>query len=360
MKYKSCNLIQHGLCFFNEMLVSCCFSPCDQINGQTPPVLFANYKGEVLSPDFLFERIDSYANIFRNGGCPKECTNCCHIEEKDWDEEHYINSITITHFSICNADCIYCSNNLEKNERTNSMYDIIPVLTNLKEKGVIRKGCEFHIGGGEFTIYHEADEMLKTFALTDFATFYVPTNAIKYNENLFQAMNNKAAHIIVSLDSGTRKTFKKIKRIDAFNQVISNLKLYSRTPQSSKAIGLKYIVIPSINDNFSEFKKFMKIAKEANIGKIIIDIDARYTRLMNYNIDPYLISFAERIRNAAKKQGFITEAYSFFSQCKHSSLNNNNNIFEYFISYIKYKFFNSKIRKLYLSRLYGTKRKNIK
>lgn len=43
--------------FFDNKLASCCFFPVDQINGQFPPILFKNYKGQILSKEDLFSRI---------------------------------------------------------------------------------------------------------------------------------------------------------------------------------------------------------------------------------------------------------------------------------------------------------------
>lgn len=353
MKYKSCNLIQHGLCFFNGKLVSCCFAPCDQINGQTPPVIYDNYNGEIPEKEDLFNRIEKYSSIFKNGGCPKECLNCYHIEEKEWDEEKYINSITITHFSNCNADCIYCSNNLEQDERTNKVYEILPILDSLKEKGIIKQGCEFHIGGGEFTIYKECNELLEKYALTNFAKIAIPTNAIIYNENLFKALDNNSTAIIVSLDSGCKKTYKKIKKVDAFDKVVENLTKYAKNKFMPHTIGLKYIIIPTYNDNLAEYKKFIKIAKKAGIQKVIIDIDARYARLVNFEIDTYLINLVKTFENIAIRENFITETYSFFKQSEETTKSKKSNILTKIKNYIKYKFFNKKIKELYLNNHYG-------
>ena len=355
MRYKSCNLIQHGLCFYNEMLVSCCFSPNDQINGGFPPIICKNYHGELIDSDFLFKKIKEYNDVFKNGSCPKECLNCFKIEEKEWNEDHYINSITITHFSACNADCIYCSNNLEKNERTNNSYDILPVLNNLKEQNIIRQGVELHIGGGEFTIYKECDDLIDKFALSGFAKVFVPTNAICYSDKLHKALVKNTAAIVVSLDAGSRKTYKKIKNVDAFDIVVNNLRKYSSDLTEPEAISLKYIIIPTINDNYTEFSKFLSFAKKLNIKKVIIDVDARYSRLLNYNIDPYLINFVERIKNESLKRGFITETYSFYSQCSNNSLKDKNIIHDIY-SFIRYKILSKKINYLYTSHLYGIKR----
>lgn len=351
--YKSCNIILHGLCFFDDKLSSCCFSPVDQIDGQFPPMIFNKYKGEILSKEDLFSRIHKYSDIFKNGGCPRECKDCYHIEEKEWDEEEYIDYITITHFSICSADCIYCANNNEQFERTNKTYDILPVLKSFKEQGIIRKGCELHIGGGEFTIYKECDELLELFAINNFARVFVPTNAIKYSHNLFRAMDEATTYIIVSLDCGSRKKFKEIKRVDAFDKVLDSLKKYASTEKSRDAIRLKYIIIPSVNDNITEFKKFLKIAKKLGVKNIIIDIDARYSRICNYKIDDYFIYLAQKMNKIALKQNFITEFYCFYFQNTNNKEIKKYNIFSEFIKRMKFKYFNQEIQDLYTKHKYN-------
>lgn len=355
--YKSCHIVQHGLCFFDILLASCCFSPVDQINGQVPPVIYKDYKGEVLTKEELFERMGKYTSVFKNGGCPRECENCYHIEEKDWDDEQYIDYITITHFSKCNADCIYCSNNSKVETRTNDVYDIMPILKSFKEQGIIKKNCELHIGGGEFTIYKECDEILDLFAIPNYARVFVPTNGIIYSHKLFRAMDEATTYIIISLDCGSRKLYKRIKRVDAFDKVMNSLKQYSATQKSRDAIRLKYIIIPTINDNLSEFKKFLRIAKKFGVQNLIIDMDARYSRKTNYNIDPYFINLAEEMNRIALKQNFITEFYSFFFQNKNNKTEKKLSFLEKIKKRIYFKYFDNEIKELYKYHLYGDKRK---
>ena len=363
MKYKSCHIANHGLCFFNDILALCCFSPVDQIDGQVPPLIYGEYSGQILSKEELFKRVHKHSDIFKSGGCPKECINCYHIEEKEWAEEDYIDYITITHFSNCNADCIYCSNNNEREQRTNNTYEILPVLKSFKEQGIIKERCELHIGGGEFTIYKECDEFLELFAINDFARVFVPTNAIIYSHKLFRAMNEATTYIIVSLDCGSKKLYHKIKRVDAFDKVIDSLKKYAQTEKSRDAIRLKYIIIPTINDNISEFKKFLKIAKKLGVRNLIIDIDARYSRINNYRIDDYFVNLAKKMNELALKQNFITEFYSFFFQSTNEKEAKALNDISMFIEKIKFKYFNKnidRIKSLYINRTFGIKRRTIK
>ena len=121
-KYKSCHILQHGLCFFHGAITSCCFSPVGKTNNKEPLTLYDIYAGENFNSNNLFEKINNYNILFKNGSCPKDCLNCYHIEEKNWDENKYIDYITITHFYKCSANCIYCTNNIEHSRRTNNTY----------------------------------------------------------------------------------------------------------------------------------------------------------------------------------------------------------------------------------------------
>ena len=353
-KYKSCHILKHGLCFFYNAVYSCCFSPIDQINNQLPPVLYANYKGEQIEKDDLFAKINAYNEMFKNGKCPKSCEGCYQIQEKEWDNDEYIDYITISHFSKCNADCIYCTNGCEIYERTNNTYEILPFLKDFKEKGIIKQGCELHIGGGEFTIYKECDEILKLFAVNNYARVFVPTNAIVYSDLLFQAMDKATTYIIVSLDCGSRKLYKKIKRTDSFDKVINSLKKYAATEKSRDAIRLKYIIIPTVNDSISEFKKFLKIAKRFGIRNLIIDSEARYSRSVNHNIDEYYINLAQEMNRIALKQNFITEFYSFYLQCVNNKDVKKDSFLSRFIKRIKLRQAdNSNFKELYTNHKYG-------
>ncbi len=127
-------------------------------------------------------------------------------------------------------------------------------------------------------------------------------------------MDEATTYIIVSLDCGSRKAYKTIKRVDAFDNVINSLTKYAATEKSRDAIRLKYIIIPTVNDNITEFKKFLKIAKKLGVKNLIIDIDARYSRITNYQIDDYFIYLAQKMNKIALKQKFITEFYCFYFQ----------------------------------------------
>ena len=347
--YKSCNLILHGLCFYPNELVSCCYSPNEQVNGGLAPILFDNYKGEIINKKELFSRMRQYSDIFKNGNCPKECKNCFQIKEATWDESEYIDFITITHYSCCNADCIYCSNNLEVEERTNDKYDVMPFLMYLKDEGMLKDDLELHLGGGEITIYKECEPILEEFGIKGNAKIHAATNAIKYSENLFKAIRKGNTNIIISLDCGSKEMFKRIKRIDAFDSVIENIYKYSEA--KAHKVTLKYILIPGVNDSLEEFKKLIEIVKKAKVSTVRLDIEGRYLRSVDNNINPYYFDLAEEMKEYAQKfDGYVFQYHEFIKQSfekgiEHKNLKNT-------IEYIKLKKFKSAIKKLYTSHKY--------
>ena len=77
------------------------------------------------------------------------------IEEKEWElgeERKYIDLITLSHYTVCNASCIYCSNNQVPEERTKWNYKVLSLLKSLKVSGVLKPGFELHLGGGEISV----------------------------------------------------------------------------------------------------------------------------------------------------------------------------------------------------------------
>jgi len=64
---------------------------------------------------------------------------------------------------------------------------------------------------------------------------------------------------MVGLDSGSRDTFYKVKQVDKWDDVISNLHKYA---VAGEAIKLKYLLLIGINDNHIDIDGFIDIAKQ--------------------------------------------------------------------------------------------------
>ena len=128
-------------------------------------------------------------------------------------------------------------------------------------------------------------------------------------------MQENRACIIISLDSGNRNLYKKIKRVDCFDNVINNIKLYSSAEYSKDNTFLKYIILPEINDNKKDFIQFLDVALDCGIKGIKIDVNGLYCRQKNYKIEKKLSDFMKWSVDCSLEKGFDVETFSFYNQC---------------------------------------------
>ncbi len=315
-KYKSCHLLEHGICFYPKNICSCCYAPYEADN--LVPLIYSKdiYKGGNIEKDFLYEKINKWRNDAKNSRYIKSCEECYHLKLADWEQENYIDRVYITHFEKCNSNCIYCINNLDSGKRKDSTYKIVPVIDNMIEQGILKEGCEFHIGGGEFSIYPECGEIIEKYIISGFTKFIaIATNGIVFSDAIFKAINMNKACIIISVDSGSKKLYKRIKRVDAFNSLKKSLKMYTSTQRGKENTFLKYIVLPGINVSKWEFKKFLSLSKKYGINGIKLDIDGRYCRANNFTPEKKVTDFMKWCIGYAQKKGFNVETFQFYNLC---------------------------------------------
>ena len=111
------------------------------------------------------------------------------------------------------------------------------------------------------------------------------TNAYTFLPKIAEVAKNRSARIIVSLDSGCKETFQKIKNSDKFDDVVSNIVEYAKP---NIEIIFKYIILKGINDNFDELKKFCNtiinvINRAGNQGGFVAMIDIDYRDILKPN-----------------------------------------------------------------------------
>ena len=116
-------------------------------------------------------------------------------------------------------------------------------------------------------------------------TIQLNTNAILYNEKLAEAVaSNTQSFIAVALDSGCRDTYKKIKRVDTYDKVIENLRKYKNKGCN---IILKYILLPTYNDNIDEINSFINVCKDLAIKHVTLSQNlSGYTDGVKHCKDP--------------------------------------------------------------------------
>ncbi|MCL2187614.1 MAG: radical SAM protein [Defluviitaleaceae bacterium] len=219
------------------------------------------------------------------------CTRCPVFECKDWGEES-----DLIHFicfnatpAPCQAKCFYCSQNLENRrkydkEKDAPGYDLIfKHIEYFRDKGLFAENIHWDISAGEITI-HPLKE--KLYELVGNASAAWLTNCYVYSEQIGNNLaNSKRSYILFSMDSGTPKTWQKIKGSDNFEAVKETVRKYKAVASNpSQQIILKYIILPGINDDIKNISKFITFVGESGFKRIVVARD-RWSKNPKENVE---------------------------------------------------------------------------
>ncbi len=274
MKYVSCLLLESGMAFGRNDVKPC--TPGYKIYWAK------EYYGQPFDADAYLELRNKYVDMMKRGEIPEQCVGCSNLEEKDWPEEPGVEFIVIGNETKCSCNCYYCWF-AEKKDYYNKFrsYDVMPILTALKEKNLLRH-TTFDIVGGECTEYENGKlEDIVKFAMDGDYWLHFFSSGIFYSEVIADAMKKSRANIVVSVDSGTKETYEKIKRVKTFDKVWENMAKYSRVGVQDDFCNkgyviLKYIIIPKVNDSLEEFNAFAKKAQECGCKWIRIAVEYKW------------------------------------------------------------------------------------
>ncbi len=266
-EYISCKIIEHGFDAQINAINLCCRVSKDNIEKQT---LIADYKGEKINWNDFFAKTDKLRDIQKRGDTIPSCKGCIYLEKNKWEDVHYIETININNWIKCNADCIYCDRHEHRGEKE---YNIYPIIKDLISKKLLKKQADITIAGGEPTITRDFDKTLKILIKNGISTVRVLTNAIKYNKYIEKGLKANLVNILVSTDSGTAKTYKKIKKVDKHKDVWKNIAKYVKIQAIDSLVKTKYIIIPEINDNSEELKEYINQNAQAGIKYTCIDVE---------------------------------------------------------------------------------------
>lgn len=308
MKYLSCRYIEHGIDFEHRRLETCCFT-CHTGGGRI--TLKPDYNGEMIDWDNIFEEKRKYRKLHREGKLSQQCVGCVFLEEKDWDEDDYINFLQFNHWTLCNSKCIYCYAVQNREYFKNLVpYNVVPVIKEMVERKILRPGGEVSFGGGEPTIYEDFEELIHILTDNKFNNMRIHSSGIKYSPAIERAIREGVLNVVVSIDSGSREIYKKIKQVDCYAQVLENLKKYAAA--NTKGYGLmtaKYIIIPNVNDNIQEIEKWLQNTIEAGGKWIALDIEDIWYKQHRTTISSYYNDLVDYVIQRAGELGMKWELY---------------------------------------------------
>lgn len=306
-KYISCKWLESGVCFdtgvYGSNVKLCCYMSAP---GGGNSMIFENYHGEKIDWEKFFKIKNDYRNIQKSGKTVDGCVGCIFLEEKEWEQSDYIDNIIFDHFTKCNCACKYCYTDEDKKKyNTLKTYNIYPIIKDMFDKKIIRRGGAIGFGGGEPTILPEFDKLINLFLKNGFSNMRVPSSGIKYSKVIEKGISTGQLSVVISIDSSSRETYKQIKQVDKFDLVCKNLKKYSKAQRYSYNVISKYIIIPNINDNKTEIDNWLKFNKENRIERIVIDIENSWlTKYREEKPDENIVALLKYVVIKSKEMDF--------------------------------------------------------
>ena len=296
-KYVSCDLIEHGLDFFTDSINFCCRIPPKEDGYKK---ILANYYGEKIDWKNFFKIKRNYRNQMKEGQIIPECKGCVYLQEKVWDNDDYISFINFNNWTICNEHCVYCWLNYADKPHQ-KQYNVFPAIKDMAERGYLRKGGHITIAGGEPCVAPEFNDLIELFLKYDIEPIRVLTNATVYSEVVERGIKSGNLNIVVSVDSGTKETFTKVKRRDFYDKVWENVARYASVQPASDRVKTKFIVIPDVNDNKEEIDAWINKSIEVGVKHLTLDLELMYFDKNKDNIPEQIYDLFEyainKIRN---------------------------------------------------------------
>lgn len=296
-KFLSCPWLEHGIIFDHAGIIRVC---CEQSHeGKGRYILDSEFNGLWLDIDKINNKKKKQKNLVRQGIVPEACKGCFFLKEDYWDDKNYFSNVLLTHWSKCNAECIYCPAIRDNNLSDDKHYNIIPILQQLFDKKLITEKTHFSIAGGEATIYPEFDKLLYFLVDSGITNININSSGIRYSASIADVISKNLAEIVISIDCSSPVIYQKIKGVDRFNTVVNNIKRYLEAEQiNEKRVIVKFIMLKGINDSIKDVLDWFLLCKNLGIKKIALDIDIAWYNEIGNNIPEYIteiIKFAKYI-----------------------------------------------------------------
>jgi len=308
LKYLSCRYIEHGLDFEHRRLETCCFTCHTGGGGIT---LNKNYNGENINWEELFAQKRERREKHKKGNLSHECLGCIFLEEKDWDESDYINYLQFNHWVACNSKCIYCYA-VHNREYFSKLvpYNVVPIIKDMIEKKILIPGGEVSFGGGEPTIDEDFEEIVDILTQNGFKNMRIHSSGIKFSPAIERAINAGVLNVVISVDSGNKNLYKKIKQVDCYNKVMENIQKYAIANRYGHGlVTSKYIIIPNINDNIKSIDEWLMETKRVGGKWIALDIEDVWYKMNRITISDYYLDLVNYVIRRAEELGMRWELY---------------------------------------------------
>ena len=312
MEYNCCEYLLHQIVFDQFDIKPCCQTSMNKESAK----FIDNFDGVDFDVEKYISERKKFIDMFKKGQVPACCKDCPIIKKLDWKEDEvYFDRIIMANIAKCSCNCIYCvythdNPDLKNFYNNRKPYDIKPILLKLRNNNLIKENFVLIIGGGECSEFSKGElEWLIYFTSSLNGKVQLLSSGIKYSKAIEQILKSGKTELSISPDAGTKKTYERIKRVKAFDRVWLNLKNYIIAAQNNKnaLIEVKYIIIPSVNDNIREVKSFLKKCNDISCKRIHVDIENYW---FSENKDKQIPDKIKKIIDFFDKQKGFSISYS--------------------------------------------------
>ena len=310
-----CDELNNVLSCFHDRIMSCC-------SGQIGPVYYEAYRGQKIDWE-AFKKIkqDAFNILTEENINNSPCKGCFFLRERKPEDRisPVFNMINISHWTQCNCGCIYCARMLDtkgkityKAEKS-EYYDIVPLIKQLyKQELLDRRNLTACIQGGDISVLKEFEPMVKEFLKNGVKTFHILTNNIVYQPIINKLMDLNKVELFTALDCATPEVYKKLKRVDKFNDSVNNLRKYAKGRENPPII-VKYIVVEHINDNIEEIQKFIDLMSDIGIKIVEFTIDNKWAMFTNLDEKPLPAHYGDLylyFKKACEEKNIVLNVWS--------------------------------------------------
>ena len=312
MQYKSCQWVNRGIEFRTDELRLCCYGYLQGRETEYQTTIKENYHGEIFDWNEIFAIKEKLKEQHKQGIYLDACKDCIYLQEKDWDEENYINHFTFNHWTKCNCNCTYCYT-MDDKKKFNSYkeYHLYPIVKDMFKKGIIKKTEESCIifGGGEPTILKEFDKLIDLFLEKGCKNIRINSSGIKFSKSIAKGLKLGAISLVISTDSGCKETYEKIKQVKAYKKVWENIRKYAKAQGENNLLKVKYILYPGVNDNYEEINKWFDEVIKNGVKAVSLSVEQDWYNTHQPDFTPEIYEQIAYMEKRSKELGLELEIY---------------------------------------------------
>lgn len=261
----TCRYIEAGLVFYGHQLKACCVT---HHRDRGHLVLVEKFDGTELPLDALFRAREAALHKLQEPGGIEACSGCVMLtRQKPVTRRYPFDFIDFVNHFGCNLTCMYCiPRNRGLHERMRSVR-VFPAVKQLADHGLLDPRLHVDWSGGEPMLAPDFAET-SSFMASIGATQALFTNAVVLSEVALAWIPDSLSRMYVSVDAGTRETYRRIKGRDAFETVWAHIKRYVQA--GGRRVLAKMVLLP---ENRHEVARFVQRAEDAGVQTVVVDIN---------------------------------------------------------------------------------------